>query len=232
MLEFIECAFKFLDSTFLQTSAVIGTGAAAYDIYLKQQDENVRTAATLLKLEIKSIENNLKAIKSNVAQLPLTSNHLDVTILKSHPIYQNLSWFEYRGILAPLLESDDVEKINEFYEQIIKLEMVRTSYREFSLKNQESKLKAIHDSSIYYLAEKLKNNEKSNMIDIKNYFDIFGERANGDTPVFYPHTARGYFEVVLNESDDKFTHSSIYNDKLKKLTAYKRKFPQYKASNK
>jgi len=137
----------------LQTSAVIVGAIIALYVYKSQEKRKIINAATLIKLDIDSVE---KAVNKLYDKKDYES------IFQTEAIYQKLEWFAQRHLLISKIGADHVDSINEFFSSVVLLEEARASCKMSVLKNRHSKIQATQNCISELLA-----------IQVKELFPIF-----------------------------------------------------------
>lgn len=104
---------NFFDSNFLQTIVLVITVLVTLFIYLNKERKNLKSATTILILQIKNIEKNIEYLKAEgVAGEAINEQQLHYSI----PIFEENAWEKYKHLFASRLKSSDFAKIEQFYE--------------------------------------------------------------------------------------------------------------------
>lgn len=113
MLEFLS----YLANNLLDCLLVVG-GFSALFLYGWQQRERKRTAATLLKSQIDSIEKNVMALKED-HQLG------DVSVYYSKQIIGENLWDKYKHLFVKMLSQSEIDIIQKFFDNAEQVERSR-----------------------------------------------------------------------------------------------------------
>ncbi len=108
-----ESTYTFFNSTFFQTCILIGTLFLTWYLYNKKVRESLKSATTILVLQIKNIERNIEYLKAN-AIIGTAIN--ETTLHYSIPIFEDNAWEKYKHLYATKLSSSDFSAIEKFYE--------------------------------------------------------------------------------------------------------------------
>lgn len=102
----------FLDSNFFQTCVLILTAGITIWIYFARQKANVRTAVTILTLQIKDIEKNIEYLRSEgiidgcIQEKPLHYSTI---------IYEENYWNKYSHLIVGKISQLSFENIDTFF---------------------------------------------------------------------------------------------------------------------
>ena len=122
----------FLNSNFFQTIILVITVLVTLFIYLNKEHKNLKSATTILILQIKNIEKNIEYLKAEgVSGEAIYEQQLHYSI----PIFEENAWDKYKHIYASRLSSSDFAKIEQFYEVA---QAVRIQQQQIKQKIQEN----------------------------------------------------------------------------------------------
>ncbi|MDE5665259.1 MAG: hypothetical protein K2I31_04885 [Duncaniella sp.] len=122
----------FLNSNFFQTIILVITVLVTLFIYLNKEHKNLKSATTILILQIKNIEKNIEYLKAEgVSGEAINEQQLHYSI----PIFEENAWDKYKHIYASRLSSSDFAKIEQFYEVA---QAVRKQQQQIKQKIQEN----------------------------------------------------------------------------------------------
>ena len=112
---------EFLDSNLLQTIVLVATVLVTLLIYLNKERKNLKSATTILILQIKNIEKNIEYLKSEGEAINEQQLHYSV------PIFEENAWEKYKHLYASRLNSFDFAKIEQFYDvaQAIRIQQLQ-----------------------------------------------------------------------------------------------------------
>ncbi len=96
----------FFNSNFFIALITLLVGTAAFVIYKLQQRDTKRDAASIVLMEIKNAERNLKKIRANIDQNTLAP---DIFLMPSE------SWTKYKYLFVRDFDRDEWDAIAEFY---------------------------------------------------------------------------------------------------------------------
>ena len=103
----------FLNSNFLQTLILVSTVVVTLLIYLDKNRKNIKSATTILVLQIKNIEKNVEYLNAEgVSGETINEQQIHYSI----PIFEENAWDKYKHIYASRLSSSDFSKIEQFFE--------------------------------------------------------------------------------------------------------------------
>lgn len=123
---------KFLDSNFFQTIVLILTIAGTFVIYYIKERRSLKSATTIIVLQIKNIEKNIEYLKAEgVSDEAINEQQLHYSI----PIFEENAWDKYKHIYASRLSSSDFSKIEQFYEVA---QAIRIQQQQIKQKIQEN----------------------------------------------------------------------------------------------
>lgn len=104
---------EFLDSNLLQTIVLVATVLVTLLIYLNKERKNLKSATTILILQIKNIEKNIEYLKSEgISGEAINEQQLHYSV----PIFEENAWEKYKHHYASRLNSSDFAKIEQFYD--------------------------------------------------------------------------------------------------------------------
>lgn len=103
----------FLESNFFQSLILIVTIIVTYCIYLRKERNNLKSAATIIALQIKNIEKNIEYLKAE-GVMGETLNEQNFHY--SMPIFEENMWEKYKHMFASRLKPSDFASIEMFYE--------------------------------------------------------------------------------------------------------------------
>ena len=109
--------FDFLVTNWLDLLLAI-VGLSAFGVYFWQKRDEKRTAATLLKSQIDSIEKNITVLKED-HQLGNTS------VYHSRQIINDNQWEKYKHLFVKLLSQSEIEIIQKFFDNAERIESAR-----------------------------------------------------------------------------------------------------------
>lgn len=122
----------FLNSNFFQTLILVSTVVVTLLIYLDKENKSVKSATTILILQIKNIEKNIEYLKADgVSGEAINEQPLHYSI----PIFEENAWDKYKHIYASRLSSSDFAKIEQFYEVA---QAIRIQQQQIKQKIQEN----------------------------------------------------------------------------------------------
>ena len=110
---------EFLDSNLLQTIVLVATVLVTLLIYLNKERKNLKSATTILILQIKNIEKNIEYLKSEgISGEAINEQQLHYSV----PIFE-----ENKHLYASRLNSFDFAKIEQFYDvaQAIRIQQLQ-----------------------------------------------------------------------------------------------------------
>ena len=123
---------NFWDSNLLQTLVLVITLLVTLYIYFNKEYKNLKSATTILVLQIKNIEKNIEYLKAEgVSGEAINELQLHYSI----PIFEENAWDKYKHIYASRLSSSDFAKIEQFYEVA---QAVRIQQNQIKQKIQEN----------------------------------------------------------------------------------------------
>ena len=126
--------FQIFNSNFVQTIVMAIVGLVAYFVYKCQKKDDLRRAATIVKLEIDNIEEALNRLKLTVVA---------EDIYKTAPLYQTLEWFKVRNLFVGKIDIEYINAINKFYDMAIVCEDARNRMKEAVHLNRVDKINAV-----------------------------------------------------------------------------------------
>lgn len=104
---------SFINSTCFQTCILIATLLLTWHLYDKKIRESLKSATTILILQIKNIERNIEYLKAH----GITGSAINETPLHySIPIFEENAWEKYKHLYATKLNSSDFAAIEKFFE--------------------------------------------------------------------------------------------------------------------
>ena len=115
---------EFLDSNLLQTIVLVATVLVTLLIYLNKERKNLKSATTILILQIKNIEKNIEYLKSEgISGEAINEQQLHYSV----PIFEENAWEKYKHLYASRLNSFDFAKIEQFYDvaQAIRIQQLQ-----------------------------------------------------------------------------------------------------------
>ena len=122
----------FLNSNFLQTLILVITVVVTLLVYLDKENKSIKSATTILILQIKNIEKNIEYIKAEgVSGEAINEQPLHYSI----PIFEENAWDKYKHKYASRLSSSDFAKIEQFYEVA---QAIRIQQQQIKQKIQEN----------------------------------------------------------------------------------------------
>ncbi len=122
----------FLKSNFLQTLILVITVVATLLIYFDKENKSIKSATTILILQIKNIEKNIEYLKAEgVSGEAINEQSLHYSI----PIFEENAWDKYKHKYASRLSSSDFAKIEQFYEVA---QAIRIQQQQIKQKIQEN----------------------------------------------------------------------------------------------
>lgn len=123
---------NFWDSNLLQTIVLVITLLVTLFIYLNKEYKNLKSATTILVLQIKNIEKNIEYLKAEgISGEAINEQQLHYSI----PIFEENAWDKYKHIYASRLSSSDFSKIELFYEVA---QAIRIQQQQIKQKIQEN----------------------------------------------------------------------------------------------
>lgn len=93
-------------------------GLSAFGVYFWQKHDDKRTAATLLKSQINSIEKNISVLKED-HRLGNTS------VYHAKKILNDNSWEKYKHLFVKILDQSEVDIIQKFFDNAEQIERAR-----------------------------------------------------------------------------------------------------------
>ena len=122
----------FLNSNFLQTLILVITVVATLLIYFDKENKSIKSATTILILQIKNIEKNIEYLKAEgVSGEAINEQSLHYSI----PIFEENAWDKYKHKYASRLSPSDFAKIEQFYEVA---QAIRIQQQQIKQKIQEN----------------------------------------------------------------------------------------------
>ena len=109
--------WDFIVANWLNILLVI-VGLSAFGVYYAQRRDQKRSAATLLKGQIDSVEKSVTALQND--------NSLgNVSIYKTNPIIRENVWEKYRHLFARKLTRSEMDIVQEFFDNAEQIERAR-----------------------------------------------------------------------------------------------------------
>ena len=135
---------NFLESNFLQTIIMTITVCVTAIIYWNNKRNVPQAAATILKLQIQDIEENIETLKAEA----IVGNSLsEQPLYYSRIIFEENSWLKYNHMFANKLKASDFETIDKFFKVA---QEIKTQQIFIKMKIQES---INTKCSFYYLQQ-------------------------------------------------------------------------------
>lgn len=153
-------------------------------IYKKQKKDEMRNAATIIVMELRSME---ESIKSLIEIKDFYSS--------STPIIAKSEWEKSKHLFVKELDDDDFKVIEEFYSLTRRIEEERIILREVIKISIVEKSKALQ-WEIMKLANEMKEKSKSDFdVAVKKMYDIAGK----STPEYGAQFAKNTIENLIGE---------------------------------
>ena len=134
----------FLESNLLQTIVMIITVCVTAIIYWNNKRNALQAAATILKLQIQDIEENIETLK---AEAIIGNSLSEQPLYYSRIIFEENSWLKYNHMFADKLKASDFETIDKFFKVA---QEIKTQQIFIKMKIQES---INTKCSFYYLQQ-------------------------------------------------------------------------------
>jgi len=192
---------------FSQAIAIIIGGLVVWIVYWLQERRKIINAATLVKLEIDAVEKKI----SNLSDMqgrevrgasPVLSVQFEL-LFQSVPIYQTLDWFTQRHLLIPKIGAGHVDKLNDFFFNVIRLEEARKMCKEVVFQNRFHKIQATQLSISELLSELAKaQSPPATPQEISAIIERFGTFFDGYARDFLPGGAVAYYETATNHYEN------------------------------
>lgn len=192
--------WDFLDSNFLSTAVLLGTGVLAFSTYFIQKRNEVTDAATILLSEIRSAEKAISTIRT----------HNQVTELSV--ILPANSWNKYSHLFARRLDQDELNQVAEFYKKCELAENYRKFWFEMENEGIKSKARYVQTSLINLAAESI-NTEGPQ--DYQRKRALLISLTNEENHVFCPSGPLG--KLFSHIANIEFVTTSTTGTKLKSL---------------
>ena len=133
---------------------LIIVGLSGFFIYYFQKNDQKRTAATLIKNQIDSIESVVKDLRDK--------GSLDnITVYKSKVILNRNYWEEYKYLLSKKMGSNDIKLIEDFYEKAERIEKSRESICSELTTAWVHKDQILQEKFYYSAKERIENKDNS-----------------------------------------------------------------------
>ncbi len=184
----------------VQPLVTIIVGSVAWLIYCVQKRDKKREAAAIILMEIRLAEKRIEEIKR--------SRKIDPNIFS--PLLISTRWNEYNHLFVKNLDKDEMDTINNFYNDCITID--RSIEQSSTSKQLEQKTQAIH-ATLSKLATKSKDQDSFEQ-EKNNYLKLI----NSDKTIV---TAELYRTTIENNISNitPITNSNI-GLKLKKIASY------------
>lgn len=207
MMEIISRFFDWLKCFLMQWSdlLLILVGASALVIYILQRRNQIKSAATLLKSQIDTIEAIVKEFKNKEI---LTYDE----IYKSKIILSKNYWEESKHLLVKKLGVDGVNLLEEFYHQAEQIEKSRAAICHELVSAWEHKDLIIQENYFRYF----ECTDGEERIKIKDNIKNFKE----NTDIFDPNLPS--IILMKNLNYFRFLSGTTAYDKLSKISYYRR----------
>jgi len=170
--------------------------------------------AKLIKLEIDSIEKSINNL--NVKSLGLTERADYEVLLHAGPIYyQGIDWFKKRNLLVSQIDSDHLDKLNEFFSNAILLEEARLVCTEIFSKNRFYKIRATQFHASELLIRTAKKRNRTRCLDkrLERFKKLFIDPSYRKD--FYPTSMADYYKSALEQCNN-ISNTPAY-EALKKI---------------
>ncbi|KOR87597.1 hypothetical protein [Paenibacillus solani] len=109
--------YNFFDSNLFQTIIIFVVGFFVFFLYKNQKKDELKSAANIVVLEIKSIEESLDKLRG--------SNDY----YESTPVIEINSWDKYKHLFVKKLDLHHYTTINDFFNQVSRIEQERRILR-------------------------------------------------------------------------------------------------------
>lgn len=140
----IDSFWTFINSTFFQTIILVATLLLTYWLYKRKVNDTLKSATTILILQIKSIECNIEYLKSQ----GITGTAInEQTLHYSVTIFEDNAWEKYKHLLVSQLNNFDYAAIEHFYEVAQTIKIQQTLIKKNINENLHSK------ANLYYAGE-------------------------------------------------------------------------------
>lgn len=189
---------SFLNSNLLQTLTMLFVGLFTFIIYFKKNRDELKNAATIIKLEIDNIESALGCLPDIVDSGDIED------IYKTTPIYQSLEWFKVRNLFIGKIDIEYISAINDFYEVIIICEDARSKMKEAIHCNRIDKIKYVQKEITSILKQVSQNDELSSI----------------DSKLKKKNEALAVFSCIYSDDSHQFIFKSVETHYLRALEIY------------
>ncbi|MHA7966722.1 hypothetical protein ACX93W_21660 [Paenibacillus sp. CAU 1782] len=174
----IQNIIQFFDSNFFQTFIILIVGLFAFISYKVVKNDERRNAASIVLMEIRSIEDELNRLKDAK------------DLYATRPVISSNEWKTYKHILISELDYDEYTSIENLYRMASNIEQERQLYREHIEITIKEKARAFQEHASL-IATQLWDKEKRE----------YDERINKVAALFFPTTPefKGRFPKELLE---------------------------------
>ena len=194
--------WEFFDSNLFQTAVIFFVGFFVFFMYLINQRNDLKKAATILIMEIRDIEN---AIRS------LSDQHIHDKYYFTTPIINNNSWEKYKFMFIKVLDQDEYLLINNFYNSALRVEEERSLIVRQIIIGFETKCRALHENNSV-LAKEYRDLD---VHTLKNEFQKVAERIWIETPGFEAGMPKQLISMIL--ANLQYVTTSTASKTLKKI---------------
>ncbi len=206
---------SFLESNLFQTLVMFLVGLFAFVIYFRKKRDDLKNAATIIKLEI----DNMETAASCLPCIGIMGEFNMEDIYKTTSIYQSLEWFKVRNLFIGNIDIEYISAINDFYESIIVLEDARSKMKEAIHCNRISKVDYVQKEIVSVLAKISEDNHTPSLEDKfrkKNeILNVFNRLYDEDARQFVFNSAVMYYQQAM-ETFQNLSNTVAY-DKLKNI---------------
>jgi len=196
---------SFFNSNFFTGLATLITGGFVIWVYKAQKKQEKKDTATILLMEIRNAEEAIRQIKNTTIFIP-------ISILPAN------SWVKFNHLFVKDLDQDELDIVNNFYNQCYLAETEKRRLSSFLPIAMEEKSKTIY-SKLLFLAEKY--SENSAEVNLKKDSDYTKEKTKlldtyyGDEEWFLPKNPQNNLLKYINNIE--FVTTNTAGVKLKKI---------------
>lgn len=126
MNDFLAGFLKYYDSIFLTLTAI-----SAFVIYRMKSIDEIKSSATIIRLQVKEIEKNVLYLKKQCVDFPHIINEID--IFNSNPVYEINLWDTHNSKIFKELSQDEYGMVSEFYENAAIIKRLQNDIKQFCL---------------------------------------------------------------------------------------------------